>query len=428
MQQLRHARRGSLRLGIDFAADFADIFEVRGTDAAAPRRAAPAGGRAPTRVTLAYTGLDDRRARDRASASSPAPDRARPPTSATFDVELAPREPPDALRRDPLRRRRRQPRPPRRAFFAGLREARRALRSLASRAASIATSNEVFNEAVRRCGLRPLHAGHRDAGGSLSLCRHPLVQHRLRPRRADHRAADAVARPAIARGVLRHLAANQATERRRRRRRRARQDPARDAPRRDGRAAARCRSAATTAASIRRRSSSCSPAPISSAPATSRPSRELWPNIEAALGWIETYGDRDGDGFVEYGRQNAEGLINQGWKDSHDSIFHADGTLASGPDRAGRGAGLCLRRLARRRRDRRAGSSDRDDAVAAMTAGPTTLRRRFDAAFFDEALGTYVLALDGDKRPCRVRTSNAGHALFTGIALPERAERGGRRR
>ena len=58
---------------------------------------------------------------------------------------------------------------------------------------------------------------------------------------------------------------------------------------------------------------------------------ELWPNIEAALAWLEVYGDRDGDGFVEYGRQNADGLINQGWKDSHDSVFHADGTLARGP-------------------------------------------------------------------------------------------------
>src|SRR5208283_72281 len=49
------------------------------------------------------------------------------------------------------------------------------------------------------------------------------------------------------------------------------------------------------------------------------------------------------------------------------------------------------------------------------------IRQRFDEAFFDEALGSYVLALDGDKKPCRVRASNAGHALFTGIALPERA-------
>ena len=59
--------------------------------------------------------------------------------------------------------------------------------------------------------------------------------------------------------------------------------------------------------------------------------RALWPNIEAALAWIDHYGDRDGDGFVEYYRVSENGLANQGWKDSHDSIFHADGRLATGP-------------------------------------------------------------------------------------------------
>ena len=149
---------------------------------------------------------------------------------------------------------------------------------------------------------------------------------------------------------------------------------------------------------------------------------ELWPNIEAALSWLEVYGDRDGDGFIEYGRQNAKGLINQGWKDSHDSVFHADGTLARGPVAlvevqayaygAWRAAASIARRLKRR-----------DEEVAAMTRRAAELRTRFDQQFWDEALGTYVLALDGEKRPCRVRTSNAGHALFTGIALPSRATR-----
>ena len=59
--------------------------------------------------------------------------------------------------------------------------------------------------------------------------------------------------------------------------------------------------------------------------------RELWPNVEAALDWIDTDGDPDGDGFVEYHRKNADGLVNQGWKDSHDAIFHEDGRMAEGP-------------------------------------------------------------------------------------------------
>ena len=57
----------------------------------------------------------------------------------------------------------------------------------------------------------------------------------------------------------------------------------------------------------------------------------MWPNVRAALEWIERYGDRDGDGFVEYARRNREGLVNQGWKDSHDSVFHEDGSLATPP-------------------------------------------------------------------------------------------------
>jgi glycogen debranching enzyme len=59
--------------------------------------------------------------------------------------------------------------------------------------------------------------------------------------------------------------------------------------------------------------------------------RELWPNVEAALAWIDGPGDPDGDGFVDYHRRNEHGLVNQGWKDSHDAIFHADGSLAVGP-------------------------------------------------------------------------------------------------
>jgi glycogen debranching enzyme len=149
---------------------------------------------------------------------------------------------------------------------------------------------------------------------------------------------------------------------------------------------------------------------------------ELWPNIEAALHWLEVYGDRDGDGFIEYGRQNADGLINQGWKDSHDSVFHIDGTLARGPVAlvevqayaygAWRAAAKIAERLQRP-----------SDQVLALNRRADELQRQFEQTFFDEAPGPYVLALDGMKRPCRVRSSNAGHALFTGIASPERAER-----
>jgi glycogen debranching enzyme len=147
----------------------------------------------------------------------------------------------------------------------------------------------------------------------------------------------------------------------------------------------------------------------------------LWPNILAALDWIETHGDVDGDGFVEYDRQRDTGLINQGWKDSVDSVFHADGTLAQGPIALCEvqayvyGAWSEAAEMARRlgQPERRAKFQRRAEDI----------RARFEAAFWCEHLGTYALALDGQKRRCEVRTSNAGHALYTGIANPERAAR-----
>ncbi len=149
--------------------------------------------------------------------------------------------------------------------------------------------------------------------------------------------------------------------------------------------------------------------------------KELWPNIERALRWIDEFGDADGDCFVEYRRQGAKGLVQQGWKDSNDSIFHADGTIAEAP------VALCevqgyvyAAKLAASRLCRFAGGSDRS---ATLELEAENLRARFAEQFWCEKLSTYALALDGRKRPCQVRASNAGHCLYTGIASPERAQR-----
>jgi len=147
--------------------------------------------------------------------------------------------------------------------------------------------------------------------------------------------------------------------------------------------------------------------------------RSLWPNIEAALGWIETYGDKDGDGFVEY-VGHPGGLANHGWKDSHDSVFHADGTLAEGPIALVEVAAYAYG--AWRAGSRIAAELGHNERAVELAQRAEGLRQKFDEKFFDPEMGTYVLALDGKKRPCRVSTSNAGHALFTGIALPERAD------
>src|SRR5262249_7872483 len=145
----------------------------------------------------------------------------------------------------------------------------------------------------------------------------------------------------------------------------------------------------------------------------------LWPAIEAALGWIDGPGDADGDGFVEYFRATEQGLANQGWKDSLDSVFHADGRLAQGPIAlaevqayvfaAKQLAARCARRL---------GHVER---ATALESAAEALAARFERAFWCPEIGMYAEALDGAKEPCRVRTSNAGQVLMTGIADPDRA-------
>jgi len=147
--------------------------------------------------------------------------------------------------------------------------------------------------------------------------------------------------------------------------------------------------------------------------------REIWPHVDRALGWMDRHGDRDGDGFLEYARHGPHGLLNQGWKDSGDAVFHADGRLAEPPIAlcevqayafgAKQGAAALADALGEPER----GRALRDQAEA--------LRQRFEDAFWCEELGTYAIALDARKQPCRVRSSNAGQCLFTGIAGFERA-------
>ena len=149
--------------------------------------------------------------------------------------------------------------------------------------------------------------------------------------------------------------------------------------------------------------------------------RSLWPHMEAALDWIDRYGDRDGDSFVEYHRQSPEGLVHQGWKDSDDAIFHADGSPALGPIALCEVQGYVY--AARQAGATVAAALGKAGRAAQLTEQAEVLRRNFEIAFWCEELSTYAMALDGDKRPCRIRTSNAGHCLFTGIASPERARR-----
>ena len=147
----------------------------------------------------------------------------------------------------------------------------------------------------------------------------------------------------------------------------------------------------------------------------------IWPNIESALQWIDCYGDVDGDGFVEYARHSPKGLVHQGWKDSKDSVFHADGTLADGPIALCEVQGYVY--AAKRRAAELAAMLGDSRRAQDLLAQAQTLQERFGQVFWCAELATYILALDGRKRPCRVRTSNAGHCLFTEIASAAHAER-----
>ena len=403
-----------IRLEIAFAADFADLFEVRGTKRERRGVHHPAELGIDS-VRLAYTGLDKRR-RETNLHFDPAPT-ALMGDRVLFELDLEPRET-RSLSIEINCEAAASSRPLRRAFFVALRDARRALRTSAARAASIATSNEIFNEAVRR-SVSDLSMLMTDTPeGPYPYAGIPWFS-TVFGRDALITAWEVLwLDPAVARGVLGHLAANQATT----------LDPAADAE--PGKILHEVRQgemAELGEVPFRRYYGSIDSTPLFLMLAGAylertgdlETMRRLWPNFEAALSWIDTYGDRDGDGFVEYGRRTSEGLINQGWKDSYDSVFHADGTIARGPIAiaevqayvygAWQAAADIAGRLGHARR------------AAELASRAEALQRRFDEQFFDDELGTYVLALDGDKKPCRVRTSNAGHALFTGIAYPGRA-------
>ncbi|HEX4203486.1 MAG TPA: glycogen debranching N-terminal domain-containing protein [Ktedonobacteraceae bacterium] len=148
--------------------------------------------------------------------------------------------------------------------------------------------------------------------------------------------------------------------------------------------------------------------------------KELWPNALAAANWIIEYGDRDGDGFLEYGTFSAKGLGNQGWKDSNDAVSHSDGQLAKTPIALCEVQGYAyaafraMSYLARQLGEE--GTAERWEQKA------NSMQERFLRDFWWEEEQTCYLALDGDKKPCAVVSSNPGHCLWSGILPKELAQ------
>jgi glycogen debranching enzyme len=399
-------------VSLQFEADFRDLFEVRGHHR--PRRGSVAAQiAAPERVLLRYTGLDAR-TRITEVTFDPAPARLTE-QRAEWQVTLKPGERGvlfvtvacgEGVANG--------------GFLPNLRRAHRARVRASRRQATVRTSNEIFNELLCRSMADLVMLNTETPHGPYPYAGIPWFSTAF-GRDGIITAMQMLAfDPDLARGVLQLLAATQASA----------IDPARDAePGKILHETRRGEMAALGEVPFGLYYGSVDATPLFvllaglywERTADLDTVRRLWPNVLAALDWIDRYGDLDGDGFVEYLRKSPTGLANQGWKDSEDSVFHADGALARGS------IALCevqayvyaakshAAALARALGDARL--ADR------LAADAEALRIRFEEKFWMDDLGYYALALDGEKRPCRVITSNPGHALFCGIAAGERAAR-----
>jgi glycogen debranching enzyme len=405
-------RVASFDLTLRFDNDFADLFEVRGERR--PRRGVGTGRLiGPADVVLEYSGLDAT-ARSTALHFDPRPTRLAV-GSATYHFDLGPQKITSLFVavscNKPIPY---QPAP----FFRGLLAHRREMRRSTAGATSIETSNNIFNEVLCQAMadlnmlMTETPQGRYPYAGipwySTTFGRDGLIT-ALQMLWID---------PRVARGVLRRLAAYQAKA----------VDPLADAE--PGKILHEMRGgemAALREVPFAQYYGSVDATPLFVLLAGLYVERtgdeatlaELWPAIEAALGWIDGAGDPDQDGFVEYRRASEQGLANQGWKDSHDAIFHADGRLAEGYIALAEVQGYVFagKHLAARCAFR-LGLVDR---ARKLEAEAYRLAARFEEAFWCPELGTYALALDGEKQPCRVRTSNAGQLLFTGIVREDRA-------
>jgi glycogen debranching enzyme len=405
-----------VRVALCFAADFADLFEVRGEHRAARGRSSAARG-GDAMVVLRYLGLDNI---ERVTTLEFSP---RPQTlsndRAAFEVTLKPHQVRRIFIRAGLPDAQQAPWSGR-TFYRHMRSARQALRDSSGRAASVDSSNSLFNEVARRA-ISDLYMLVTDTRfGPYPYAGTPWFSTPFGRDGIITALMTLWADPSIAKGVLRFLAATQATS----------VEPERDAE--PGKILHEMRHgemANLGEVPFGRYYGSVDATPLFvlllgeyyARTGDTETIRELWPNAVAALGWIDTYGDRDGDGFVEYHRQTQQGLANQGWKDSQDAVFHRNGEYAQGP------IALCEVQAyvygAKRHASKLAAALGFAPQADELQSQAERLRLDFEAKFWCEELSVYALALDGSKQPCRVVSSNSGQVLLTGIADPQRALR-----
>ena len=403
-----------LRLSLAFASDFADVFEVRGM-----RRKRRGTGHARidsnTQVSLLYRGLDGGERRTMVFFD-PAPAQLSSGL-ASYAFQLAPHESRSVYMTVQCERGAEHglPLPFRKGLRGAFQERKTASRGLTT----IVTSNQVFNEVLCRSMADLAMLTTDTPEGPYPYAGIPWYSTTF-GRDGIITALQALwCDPRIAKGVLKRLAAHQAVE----------ADPLNDAE--PGKIPHEMRSGEMAALrevpfALYYGTADATPLFVLLAglyvehTGDVETLRQLWPNITAALAWIDGPGDPDRDGFVEYHRADEQGLVNQGWKDSNDAIFHADGSLVQGPIALCEVQGYVY--AAKRLAARSARRLNEHALAQTLDAQAAKLAEQFEAAFWCEDIGTYALALDGSKQPCRVRTSNAGQVLFSGIARPDRAE------
>ena len=406
-----------LRITYRFNSDFADLFEVRGAQRQA-RGETTASRRDAANVVLGYLGLD-KVERTTGLSFDPPPQRL-DPHSARFELSLRPHESRRLFVRIACSEAPTIEDWNGRAFYSRMRGARRELRRALGRTTRIDSGNLLFNEVVRRA-VSDLYMLVTDtAAGPYPYAGTPWYSTPFGRDGIITALMTLWFDPELSKGVLQFLAATQATA----------HEPERDAE--PGKILHELRHgemARLREVPFERYYGSVDATPlfVLLLGAYFRRTgdldtvRRLWPNAEAALAWIDHCGDRDGDGFVEYFRMTPDGLANQGWKDSQDAIFHQDGSHASGP--------IALCEVQGYVYGARVAAAEIAEALGHPARAATLrdqaeeLRQKFEEKFWCEELSSYAMALDGDKRPCRVVSSNAGQVLLCGIADQDRARR-----
>jgi glycogen debranching enzyme len=418
------AQRAELNFAQQFAADFADIFEVRGMQREKRGRALPAKVEGSS-IVLGYQGLD-RRVRLTRIHFDPPPNRLSE-SEAQFTTHLEPGNSASyfcaiecELLEDERANEQKQRKVKALSYEKAAQNAARALKAAREEEPEIFTSNERLNDWLNR-SLADLHMmGTETPFGPYPYAGVPWFSTAFGRDGIITALQCLWFNPSLARGVLTYLAATQAET----------ENAEQDAE--PGKILHETRGgemAALGEVPFGRYYGSIDSTPLFVMLAGAYHectndlefARSIWPHVQRALDWIDHFGDRDGDGFVEYARRSPHGLVQQGWKDSVDSVFHENGEPAEGP------IALCevqgyvyAAKIAAAALSRVLGDNER---AARLTNEAKALQEQFEQKFWCEDLSTYALALDGQKRPCRVVSSNAGHCLFAGIAGPARARR-----